>query len=386
MIIPYGRQDITEDDIEAVTKVLKSDFLTQSSKLPEFENGICDYTKAKYAIGVNSGTSALHLACRAVGLGEGDILWTSAITYASSANCGLFCGATVDFVDIDPNDWNISLEQLENKLSFAESKGMLPKALVIVHFCGLPCHIQEIHSLCKQYRVYLIEDACHALGARYKNDPIGSCLYSDVTTFSFHPVKSITTGEGGMALTNDEDLANNIRLLRSHGITRDTDQMSRAPDGPWFNEQVDLGFNYRMTEIQAALGNSQLKRLDRYISKRNEIADFYRNKLQALPLKFQEVHSGCYSANHLFVIRLRLDEIQKSHLEIFNDLLEKGIGVNLHYMPVYKHHYFKQFNYLDDDFNASEQYYKEAISIPIFPLLKNEDQAYVIETLIKVIV
>ena len=384
-MIPYGRQDITDEDIDAVRKVLQSDFLTQGSALPEFENSICDYTQARHAIGVNSGTSALHLACRAMGLSKGDILWTPAITFASSANCGLFCDANVDFIDIDPEDWNLSVEKLEIKLRSAESENKLPKIIVIVHFAGLSCHLQAIHDLCKKYGIYLIEDACHALGAKYNSEPIGSCKFSDVVTFSFHPVKSITTGEGGMALTNNHDLANKIRLLRSHGITRDSTQMSKTPDGPWFNEQIDLGFNYRMTEMQAALGNSQLKRLDQYISKRNDIAEVYRKDLSDLPLKFQKIHKECYSANHLFVIRLKLDLIEKSHLEVFNGLLKEGIGVNLHYMPVYRHHYYTQFDYSIEDFKESEQYYQEAISIPIFPLLTDQDQAYVIETIRKIL-
>ena len=385
-MIPYGRQDITEDDIAAVEKVLKSDYLTQGSALPEFENSICKYTQANYAVGVNSGTSALHLACRALGLNKGDILWTSAITFASSANCGLFCGASIDFVDIDPLNWNLSLQQLENKLELAESKGMLPKILIVVHFCGLPCHLQKIYNLCKKYGIFLIEDACHALGAKYQGDPIGSGVYSDVTTFSFHPVKSITTGEGGMALTNDQEIAHKMILLRSHGITRDPERMTKTPDGPWFNEQIDLGYNYRMTEIQAALGNSQLKRLDQYISKRTDIANLYRDKLQHLPLKFQEIKENYHSSNHLFVIRLKLDKLKKTHLEIFNELLNYGIGVNLHYMPVYKHHFFKKFIFLDNNFEESEKYYQEAISLPIFPLLSNDDQKYVNETLNKIII
>jgi len=380
-MIPYGRQDITEDDIAEVVKVLNSDFLTQGTALPIFEKDICEYTGAKFAIGVNSGTSALHLACRAVGLSSGDILWTSAITFASSANCGLFCGASIDFVDIDPLNWNICVSKLKAKLELAEKKKLLPKVLVVVHFCGLPCNLEEIQKLCKKYEIYLIEDAAHALGASYKNQSIGNCKYSDICIFSFHAVKSITTSEGGMAVTNNEMFARKIRLLRSHGITRDVDEMTHEIDGPWFNEQIDLGFNYRMTEIQAVLGSSQLKRLDDYISIRNNIAGIYRKNLHSLPISLQKMDASSHSAVHLFIIRLHLDKIKKSHLEIFNALLEAGIGVNLHYMPVYKHAYFKNMQYMDNHFNESENYYKEAITIPMYPKLTHDDQMYVIEKL-----
>ena len=380
-MIPYGRQDVTDEDIEAVNKVLRSDFLTQGDALPEFEESISKYTGAEFAFGVNSGTSALHLACRALGLSKGDILWTSAITFASSANCALFCGAEVDFVDIDKSDWNLCLQTLIKKFEEAESNGKLPKILVVVHFAGLPCRMREIKEVCDKYNVSIIEDACHALGAKYQDKPIGSCNYSDVVTFSFHPVKSITTGEGGMVLTNNAELASKIGLLRSHGITRDTKLMSKDPDGPWFNEQIDLGFNYRMTEVQAALGNSQLKRLDNYMNVRNEIASIYRDELFKLPLRMQIIHSDSFSANHLFVIRLITEEIKNKHINIFNELLDKGVGVNLHYMPVYRHHYYDSIGYSWENYPESEKYYQEAISLPIYPLLKDKDQIYVIDVL-----
>jgi len=378
-MIPYGRQEITDEDIDAVVEVLRSAFLTQGSALPEFEDDVCKYTGAKHAIAVNSGTSALHLACRAIDLGPNDWLWTSAITFASSANCGLLCGAKVDFVDIDHDDWNLSVEKFETKLILAEKENKLPKVLVLVHFCGLPANLLEINRLCKKYNVYLVEDAAHALGASYGNSKIGDCSFSDIAILSFHPVKSITTGEGGIVLTNNDEFAKKIKLLRSHGITREINEMSRKPDGPWFNEQIDLGYNYRMTEIQAALGSSQLKRLDSYVALRNNKAEIYRSELEDLPLKFQRINEGCYSSMHLFVIRLQREKIKNTHIEIFNSLIASGIGVNLHYMPVYKHGYFKNMKFIDNDFNESEDYYKEAITIPMYPTLKDSDQLFVID-------
>tara|TARA_Y100001970_G_C14259581_1_gene878719 strand:- start:3779 stop:4936 length:1158 start_codon:yes stop_codon:yes gene_type:complete len=385
-MIPYGRQDITDEDIEAVNKVLRSNFLTQGDALPLFERNICEYTGAKFALGVNSGTSALHLACRALGLSKGDILWTTAITFASSANCALFCGADVDFIDIDEHDWNLSLQKLKEKLEIAALNGKLPKILVVVHFAGLPCRMKDIKEICDSYGISIIEDACHALGAKYQNESIGSCRYSDVVTFSFHPVKSITTGEGGMVLTNSKKIASKVGLLRSHGITRDPSLMSKDPDGPWFNEQIDLGFNYRMTEVQAALGDSQLNRLDDYMDIRNKIGSKYRDELSDLPLNMQMTHEDSFSSNHLFVIRLISNQLRKTHLEVFNDLLSNGIGINLHYMPVYRHFYYERIGYSKQLFPESEKYYQEAISLPIFPLLNDQDQSFVIKTLRKILV
>ena len=291
----------------------------------------------------------------------------------------MLCGAKVDFVDIDFDDWNLSVGKLKKKLILAEKQNKLPKALVLVHFCGLPANLIEISELCKKYNIYLIEDAAHALGASFQDNKIGDCNFSDIAILSFHPVKSITTGEGGMALTNNDDFAKKIKSLRSHGITRETTEMSREPDGPWFNEQVDLGYNYRMTEIQAALGSSQLKRLDKYIALRNKKAEIYREELKDLPLRFQRMNVDSYSSMHLFVIRLETENIKKSHLQIFNDLLESGIGVNLHYMPIYKHGYFKKMKFINNDFAQAENYYKEAITIPMFPTLKDSEQSYVID-------
>ncbi len=384
-MIPYGHQDITEEDISAVLEVLNSDFLTQGHALPKFEEDICQYSGVKHAVALNSGTSALHLACRAINLGPEDWLWTSSITFASSANCGLLCGAKVDFVDIDFDDWNLSVGKLKKKLILADKQNKLPKVLVLVHFCGLPANLIEISELCKKYNIYLIEDAAHALGASFQGNKIGDCSFSDIAILSFHPVKSITTGEGGMALTNNDDFAKKIKSLRSHGITRETTEMSREPDGPWFNEQVDLGYNYRMTEMQAALGSSQLKRLDKYVGLRNKKAEIYREELKDLPLRFQRMNVDSYSSMHLFIIRLEIEKIKKSHLQIFNDLLQSGIGVNLHYMPVYKHGYFKKMKFIDSEFDQAENYYKEAITIPMFPTLKDSEQFYVIDKIREII-
>jgi UDP-4-amino-4,6-dideoxy-N-acetyl-beta-L-altrosamine transaminase len=384
-MIPYGRQDITEEDISAVIGVLKSDFLTQGKALPTFENDINQYTGAKYSIACNSGTSALHLTCRAINLSSEDWLWTSAITFASSANCGLLCGAKVDFVDIDSDDWNLSVEKLKERLVIAEKENKLPKALVLVHFCGLPAKLREISNLCKKYNIYLIEDAAHALGASYGGSKIGNCKISDFAILSFHPVKSITTGEGGMVLTNNHTFAERVRSLRSHGITREPSSMTQKPHGPWFNEQIDLGYNYRMTDIQAALGSSQLKRLDSYISIRNQKSERYRKELEDLPITFQKINDGLYSSYHLFVIRLEIEKIRKSHQEIYSELLDSNIGVNLHYMPVYKHGYFKNMKFINTDFDQAEQYYKEAITIPMYPTLKDSEQSYVIEKLREII-
>ena len=376
-MIPYGRQSISEDDIQAVVDVLKSDFLTQGQMVPAFEQAICSYTSADYAVAVNSGTAALHVACLALGLSSGDLLWTTPITFVASANCGLYCGADVDFVDIDAETWNISPEKLEQKLIIAEKDNRLPKVVVVVHLCGLPCDMEKISKLSKQYGFSVIEDACHALAAQYQNNPVGCCEYSDITVFSFHPVKPITTGEGGMAVTNNQALADKMTLLRSHGITKDPSLMVNEPDGVWYYEQLELGFNYRMTDIQAALGLSQLKRLDQFIGHRQAIAERYNEAFKDLPVTVQQVGGQFQSGWHIYVVRMLVHE-KLSHEDIFNKLRGEGIGVNLHYMPVYKQPYFQQHLQRVIECPDAEAYYNEAITLPVYPEMTAADQSQVV--------
>lgn len=383
-MIPYGRQEITELDIAAVREVLESDFLTQGRVLPEFEESVAKVCGADHAVAVNSATSALHISCLALGLGVGDWLWTSPNTFVASANCGLYCGANVDFVDIDPQTYNLSAVELKRKLEQAKAHGRLPKILVVVHLAGQACDMQEIHALSKKYGFRIIEDASHAIGGQYRGEPIGNCRYSDITVFSFHPVKIITTGEGGMALTNDSLLATRLGLFRSHGITRDQDLMTKETDGPWYYQQIELGMNYRMTDIQAALGISQLARLQEYINRRHEIAERYDQLLADLPLTLPWQHPESYSAFHLYIVRLQLDKIKPvSHSLVFEALRAANIMVNLHYIPVHTHPYFKAIGFKDGDFPQAEQYYREAISIPIYPMLTDDQQVFVVNTLRK---
>lgn len=379
-MIPYGRHDITQADIDLVVNVLQSDFLTQGPQVPAFEQKLATYCGASHAVAVNSATSALHIACLALGLGEGDYLWTTPVTFVASANCALYCGAKVDFVDIDRHDWNLSIHALEQKLIIAEREGRLPKIVVPVHLCGRPCDMQAIHALSKRYSFKIIEDASHAIGARYDNKPIGNCRYSDITIFSFHPVKIITTAEGGAALTNQATLAEKMALLRSHGITRERARMSKAPDGPWYYEQTSLGFNYRLTELQAALGISQMDRLDEYVVRRHEIAARYDKLLIELPVQ-TPAHDSHYSSLHLYVVRLRLDQIHKTHREVFDTLRQHGIGVNLHYIPVHTQPYYQRMGFRYGDFPEAECYYSEAISLPMFPALTDAEQDQVVSVL-----
>lgn len=380
-MIPYGRQDVTQDDINAVVEVLQSDFLTQGPMVPRFEEVVAQHVGAKHAVAVNSATSALHIACLALGLGPGDWLWTSPITFVASANCALYCGARVDFVDIDPRTYNLSPQALEEKLIEAERVGKLPKIVVPVHLCGQPCDMVAIHALAQRYGFKVIEDASHAIGGKYRNEYIGNSRYSDITVFSFHPVKIITTAEGGMAVTNDAQLAASMALLRSHGVTRDPALMTHAPDGPWYYQQVSLGFNYRMTELQAALGVSQIRRLDDYVARRHVIAQHYDQALADLPVTVPWQHPDGYSGLHLYVIRLRFDRVRHSHREVFEALRERGIGVNVHYIPVHTQPYYERMGFEYGRFPQAEQYYAEAISLPMYAKIKPDQQLAVIRAL-----
>lgn len=380
-MIPYGKQEINQDDIDAVVSVLQSDFLTQGPQVPTFERTLTDLTGAKHALAVNSATSALHIACLALGLGQSDWLWTTPVTFVASANCGLYCGAQVDFVDIDPRTYNLCPIALAAKLAEAEVRDRLPKVLVAVHLCGQPCEMAAIHALCQRYGIKVIEDASHAIGGRYKGEPIGNCSYSDITIFSFHPVKIVTTAEGGAALTNDDALAAKMALYRSHGITRDETQMTEPSHGSWYYQQIELGYNYRMTELQAALGISQMNRLEYFITARHALAARYDELLANLPVITPYQHPDSFSGLHLYVIRLKLDDISLSHSKVFALLRERGIGVNLHYIPVHTQPYYRAIGFKDGDFPHSEAYYADAISLPMFHTLTETQQNTVVSAL-----
>lgn len=377
MMIPYGRQDIRAADIDAVVEVLNSDFLTQGPAVPRFEQAMAERVGVGHAVAVNSATSALHIACLALGLGDGDLLWTSPITFVASANCGLYCGAEVDFVDIDPVSYNLDPVALEEKLRAAKETGRLPKVVVVVHLCGQSADMKAIKALSDAYGFHVIEDASHAVGGKYDGGYVGNCRYSDVAVFSFHPVKIITTGEGGMALSNDRVVAERMRLLASHGVTRDTEQMTKDPDGPWYYQQVSLGFNYRMTDLQAALGFSQLSRLDEYVSRRQYLADRYDNLLANAPVTTPVRSGDAYSSFHLYVIRVAASRRQA----LFEYLRGKGVGVNVHYIPVHTQPYYETFGFKYGDFPEAERYYQQAISLPLYPGLSELDQDYVVTTL-----
>ena len=383
-MIPYGRQDITESDIKAVKEVLSSDFLTQGPKVPEFEKTVSSYCNSKYALAVNSATSALHIACLALGVRKGDIVWTSANTFVASSNCALYCGAQIDFIDINENDFNISIDSLEQKLKEAKSQGTLPKVLIPVHMCGKSCDMKNIKYLSDKYGFKIIEDASHAVGGKYNDYKVGSCEYSDITVFSFHPVKIITTGEGGMALTNDQTLYNLMSLYRSHGITRDKSMMDKKAVSEWYYEQQVLGFNYRMTDIHAALGISQFKRIDQYVVDRNNIAIKYQEMLANLPLKLPFIDQSILSSFHLYMVRLE-DDIIDERDRVFSKLREKNILVNLHYIPVYLHPYYQKIGFNKGYCPNAEVFYKSAISIPIFPRLSSKDQSYIVNEIKKII-
>lgn len=372
-MIPYGRQSISEADIAAVVEVLKSDFLTQGPVVPQFETAISEYCGAEHGIAVNSATSALHLSCLALGLGPGDWLWTSPITFVASANCGLHCGAKVDFVDIDPASYNMCPDELARKLERAKHEGRLPKIVIPVHMAGQSCHMSEIHALSRKYGFKIIEDASHTIGGSYQGEHVGNCKYSDITVFSFHPVKIITTGEGGVAVTNDRGLADALVMLRSHGVTRDHSKMSCPSHGPWYYEQLALGFNLRMTDIQAALGLSQLKRLGEFVTKRQELADRYDALLNNFPVDCPIRMDYAISTFHLYIIRLNLKQISNTHRAVFESLRKNGVGVNLHYIPLHRQPFYQQFGFDDGDFPKAEKYYSEAISLPIYPALQSQD-------------
>jgi UDP-4-amino-4,6-dideoxy-N-acetyl-beta-L-altrosamine transaminase len=380
-MIPYGRQDISESDIQAVVDVLRSDYLTQGPAIPAFEKSITEYCGVKHAVAVNSATSALHIACLALGVEPGDSVWTTPVTFVASSNCALYCGARVDFVDIDPRTYNMSIERLAEKLALAEQSGNLPKVVIPVHLCGQPCDMAAIHGLGEKYGFRIIEDASHAIGGKYRGEPIGNCRYSDITVFSFHPVKIITTAEGGMALTNDASLSKRMLLLRSHGITRDATEMTHVADGPWYYQQIDLGYNYRMTDIQAALGTSQMQRLDDFVARRHAIAHRYDDRLADLPVVTPWQHADGYSGLHLYVIRLKLGEIGKTHRQVFEALRAGGIGVNLHYIPVYLQPYYAGLGFKQGCCTEAEKYYAEAISLPMYSTLTEAQQDRVCEVL-----
>ena len=385
-MIPYGKQNISKAYIESVVKVLSSEFLTQGPQVPLFEKTISEYCGSKYSIAVNSATSALHISCLALGLQEGDWLWTSPNSFVASANCALYCGAKVDFVDIDPLTYNLSVEELEKKLINAKLDGKLPKIVIPVHFAGQSCDMRKIKSLGDEYGFSIIEDGSHAIGSHYLDKAVGGCQYSDITVFSFHPVKIITTAEGGIASTNSNDLAQKMNLFRSHGVTRDDSLMRGKSDGSWYYQQIGLGFNYRMTELQAALGISQLQRLDDFVSKRHVLKKRYDKLLESLPLIRPYQSLSCYSALHLYPIKLDLTEnFHKNRKKIFNELREEDIGVNVHYIPIHLQPYYQNLGFKYGDFPNSELYYENALTLPLFAKMTFEQQDKVVTALTKIL-
>jgi UDP-4-amino-4,6-dideoxy-N-acetyl-beta-L-altrosamine transaminase len=385
-VIPYGKQNINQADIDSVINVLHSDFLTQGPQVPLFEKVVSNYCDAEYGVAVNSATSALHIACLALGLGKGDYLWTSSNTFIASANCGLYCGAKVDFVDINPLTYNLSSEELEIKLIQAKKDNNLPKIVIPVHFSGQSCNMKKIYSLSQEYGFKIIEDASHAIGGKYLDQAIGGCQYSNITVFSFHPVKIITTAEGGLATTNDKELLSRMQLFRSHGVTRDPELMTKEAEGGWYYQQVDLGFNYRMTELQAALGVSQMERLDEFIALRHQCQIRYDELLKGLPIVVPYQSLDSYSALHLYPIQIKLDKIKKTHCEVFQALRENDIGVNVHYIPVHTQPYYENMGFKKGDYPNTESYYKSTISIPMFQGLTIEMQDEVVNVLKQVLV
>lgn len=379
-MIPYGRQEIRQEDLDAVAAVLRSEFLTQGPAVPRFESAVAARVGAMHALAVNSATSALHVACMALGLAAGDWLWTSPNTFVASANCALYCGAQVDFVDIDPSTYNLCPLQLERKLLRAEREGRLPKIVVAVHFAGQSCDMPAIGALARRFGFQVIEDASHAIGGSCDGEAVGSCLHSAITVFSFHPVKIVTTAEGGMAVTNDAALAARMALARSHGITRDPAQMVSEPEGAWYYQQVGLGYNYRLTDLQAALGLTQLARLEEYVARRHEIAARYDAALAPLAVATPWRDPRHRSAMHLYVVRLPGADAARRR-RVFDALRAGGIGVNVHYLPVYSHPYYARMGFEPREFPVAEQYYREALSLPMFPTLTGEQQDEVVRQL-----
>jgi len=380
-MIPYGHQDVTQSDIDAVVDVLRSDFLTQGPAIPRFERGLAAATRAQHAVAVNSATSALHIACLALGLGPGDILWTVPNTFVASSNCALYCGASVDFVDIDPDTWNLSVVSLREKLEAARSAGRLPKVLVPVHFAGQPTEQGAIWELAREYGFRVLEDASHAVGASRSGEPVGSCRWSDITVLSFHPVKIITSGEGGVALTNDPSLAEQMTMLRTHGITRDPNRFLERDPAPWHYEQQMLGFNYRITDIHATLGISQLARLHGYVERRNALAARYDSAFRDFPLQLPTVQRENLSAFHLYVVRLLPGSTGRSHREVFDELRRRGIGVNLHYTPVHLQPYYRQLGFSQGQYPQAEAYAETALTLPLYPTLTEPQQDSVVDAL-----
>ena len=377
-MIPYGKQDINQTDIDVVVNVLKSDFLTQGPQGPLFERAIASYCDVKFGLAVNSATSAIHMSCLALGLGKNDWLWTSPNSFVASANCGLYCGAKVDFVDIDLKTYNMSVVELEKKLILAKQDNVLPKIVMPVHFAGQSCNMKKIHSLSKEYGFSVIEDASHAIGGKYLNQPIGNCKYSDITVFSFHPVKIITTAEGGVATTNSKKLSDKMHLIRNHGITRDEEMMIGGLDGDWYYQQIDLGFNYRMTDMQAALGVSQLKRVDDFVAKRHKLQENYDQLLDGIPIIKPYQDKDCYSSLHLYPIQIDSNKTNKSRRQVFSEIKERGIGANVHYIPIHLQPYYAQFGFKLGDLPNAESYYKKTISLPLFHLMSLEQQNLIV--------
>jgi UDP-4-amino-4,6-dideoxy-N-acetyl-beta-L-altrosamine transaminase len=389
-MIPYGRQEVTEGDIDAVVGTLRSDFLTTGPEVARFEQALAARVGASHVVAVNSATSALHIACLALGVGSGDRLWTVPNTFVASANCGRYCGAEVDFVDIDPLTWNMSVHKLEEKLAAAAAVDRLPKVVVPVHFSGQPTEQERIWTLAREYGFFVLEDASHSVGAARDGEPVGNCRWSDITVFSFHPVKVITSGEGGAALTNSDELAGRMLLFRSHGITREASRFRAAEfleseepfdPGAWYYEQLELGFNYRMTDIHAALGASQLKRLDTYVDRRNALARRYDALLEDLPVQRPLVYAGNLSAFHLYVVRVEDDADGRHRRRVFDELRSSGIGANVHYLPVHLQPYYRDQGFTSGSFPEAEAHGRTAVTLPLYPTLSEVEQDTVVETL-----